>query len=174
MSTMLLPTIFWGIVFFIIISANVKKRNEESANNEMKRKAAQEEPMQYRRKSSADQSSLQRTEQRSKPAQTVTAGRSRSGAAGKRENKKPEEMSTTQYLQHKADLDTQEHARDDYETQKQILWETGGAGTGERLLEGDGIPAHKMCVRCRYCGADNLLPQGTGTKYTCYFCREFL
>lgn len=84
------------------------------------------------------------------------------------------QMNTLDYLRNKADQDAMDHARDERMVQQEILRETGGAGIGERLLEGEGVPDNKMMIKCSYCGAENLLPLGVRGKYTCYFCREFL
>lgn len=84
------------------------------------------------------------------------------------------QMNTLDYLRNKADQDAMDHARDERMVQQEILRETGGAGIGERLLEGEGIPNNRIMIPCGYCGAENLLPVGARGKYTCYFCREFL
>lgn len=169
-SLVIFEFIFWGIFFFAIVKAVRKardkgaqiKRNEASRDNTVYGGSGQ-----YAGRPAANaEYSGQRV------SQSKTAGKPISSA--NRLDEKPEDMSTTQYLQKKADLDTQEHAREDLEAQQQLMRETGGAGVGERPVEGTSCGPDKMRVRCRYCGADNLLPRSGRSKYTCYFCREFL
>jgi len=45
----------------------------------------------------------------------------------------------------------------------------------ERYEEWFPVPEGKTVIRCRYCGADNLILRGRHREqYTCYFCREEL
>ena len=84
------------------------------------------------------------------------------------------DMSTTDYLRQKANLDEADHRQEKQQEFRRARWETGGLPAAKRLYEGDSVPQGMRRVACSYCGADNLLPQGSGQKYTCYFCREEL
>lgn len=166
----LFELVFWGITIAVIVKAIRRSRDKRG---EIKRSEASRDNTVYGgsgqyagRPAGNAEYSGQRV------SQSKTAGKPINSA--NRLDEKPENMSTTQYLQKKADLDTQEHAREDLEAQQQLMRETGGAGVGERPVEGTSCGPDKMRVRCRYCGADNLLPRNVRSKYTCYFCREFL
>lgn len=82
--------------------------------------------------------------------------------------------STTAYLMEKAEEDAKQHAKEKYEEQKRLYETRGGLAVAERYLEGDLIPQGKRCVKCGYCGAENLVPMAPRTRYSCYFCREAL
>jgi len=43
-----------------------------------------------------------------------------------------------------------------------------------RLMEGDPVPEGYVCVRCHYCGAENLVRRNSRDYHSCYFCREAL
>lgn len=90
--------------------------------------------------------------------------------------KKDEEsdMSTTDYLRQKAVLDEAGHRQEKRQEDQRARWETGGLPAAKRLIEGDSVPQGMRRVACSYCGADNLVPQGSRQRYTCYFCREEL
>lgn len=90
--------------------------------------------------------------------------------------KKEEEsdMSTTDYLRQKAVLDEAGHRQEKRQEDQRARWETGGLPAAKRLIEGDSVPQGMRRVACSYCGADNLVPQGSRQRYTCYFCREEL
>lgn len=86
---------------------------------------------------------------------------------------KGKQQSTTEYLKQKADFDEREHSREREQQQKDI--ERGsGLITAERLIMGDSIPNGRIVVKCKYCGAENLVPVNIRSKYGCYFCREIL
>lgn len=80
--------------------------------------------------------------------------------------------STTAYLAEKAEADAREHAREKFEEQKRLYETRGGLAVAERFLEGDPVPQGKRCLNCGYCGAENLIPMTSHTRYSCYFCRE--
>lgn len=80
--------------------------------------------------------------------------------------------STTAYLMEKAEADAREHEREKYEEQRRLYETRGGLAVAERFLDGDSIPQGRRCVRCGYCGADNLIPTAAKIRYSCYFCRE--
>ena len=80
--------------------------------------------------------------------------------------------STTAYLMEKAEADAREHAQEKLEEQQRLHETRGGLAVALRYLEGDMIPRGKSVVRCGYCGAENLVPMASGTRYSCYFCRE--
>ena len=84
------------------------------------------------------------------------------------------DMSTPDYLRQKAVLDEAEHRQEKRQENQRARWETGGLPAAKRLYEGDSVPQGMRRVTCSYCGADNLVPQGSRQKYTCYFCREEL
>ncbi|MCM1266601.1 MAG: hypothetical protein NC302_01740 [Bacteroidales bacterium] len=90
------------------------------------------------------------------------------------EEAKEDGNSTTAYLMEKAEADAKEHAREKYEEQKRLHETRGGLPVAERHFEGDPFPQGKQCVKCGYCGAENLLPMTPRTRYSCYFCREAL
>lgn len=81
---------------------------------------------------------------------------------------------TTAYLKEKAEEDARQHAKEKFEEQKRLYETRGGLAVAERYLEGDLIPQGKRCVKCGYCGAENLVPMLPRTRYSCYFCREAL
>lgn len=83
-------------------------------------------------------------------------------------------MSTTDYLRQKAVLDEADHLQDKRQEEMRTRWETGGLPSAQRLYEGDSVPQGMRVIKCSYCGAENLVPQGSRQKYTCYFCREEL
>ena len=83
-------------------------------------------------------------------------------------------MSTTDYLRQKAVLDEADHLQDKRQEEMRSRWETGGLPSAQRLYEGDSVPQGMRVIKCFYCGAENLVPQGSRQKYTCYFCREEL
>lgn len=85
-----------------------------------------------------------------------------------------QDMSTTEYLQYKANLDAQAHRKEKYQEWQRARQETGGLPAAKRLYEGDSVPNGMWKVKCSYCGADNLVPEETRQRYTCYFCREEL
>lgn len=87
---------------------------------------------------------------------------------------KPADMSTTDYLRQKAVLDEADHMQDRQQEEMRARWETGGLPSARRLYEGDSVPQGMRVIKCSYCGAENLVPQGSRQKYTCYFCREEL
>lgn len=80
--------------------------------------------------------------------------------------------STTAYLMEKAEADAREHAQEKLEEQQRLHETRGGLAVALRYLEGDMVPRGKRVVRCGYCGAENLVPMASGTRYSCYFCRE--
>lgn len=138
-----------------------------------------------------------RNNQQPRPQQTSVPGKSnewnlsRSLAERKVEQEKKTEMyseadkaliekgkqqSTTEYLKQKADFDEKEHNRErEQQQKKQKDYERGsGLITAERLIMGDSIPSGRIVVKCKYCGAENLVPINIRSKYGCYFCREIL
>ena len=88
------------------------------------------------------------------------------------EEAKKDGNSTTAYLMEKAEEDAKQHAKEKYEEQKRLYETRGGLAVAERYLDGDLIPQGKRCVKCGYCGAENLVPMVPRTRYRCYFCRE--
>ncbi|MCD8197866.1 MAG: hypothetical protein LUE24_12000 [Lachnospiraceae bacterium] len=48
------------------------------------------------------------------------------------------------------------------------------ARLGLRGDYGEEIRQGQICVRCGYCGAENLVPSGSREHYHCYFCWEKL
>lgn len=86
----------------------------------------------------------------------------------------PADMSTTDYLRQKAVLDEADHLQERRQEEMRARWETGGLPSARRLYEGDSVPQGMRVIKCSYCGAENLVPQGSRQKYTCYFCREEL
>ena len=86
----------------------------------------------------------------------------------------PADMSTTDYLRQKAVLDEADHRQEMRQEEMRARWETGGLPSARRLYEGDSVPQGMRVIKCSYCGAENLVPQGSRQKYTCYFCREEL
>ncbi|MBD5492610.1 MAG: hypothetical protein HDR16_11015 [Lachnospiraceae bacterium] len=87
---------------------------------------------------------------------------------------KEDGKSTTEYLKEKAEEDARQHAKEKFEEQKRLYETRGGLAVAERYLDGDLIPQGKRCVKCGYCGAENLVPMQPRTRYSCYFCREAL
>lgn len=87
---------------------------------------------------------------------------------------KEDGKSTTAYLKEKAEEDARQHAKEKFEEQKRLYETRGGLAVAERYLDGDLIPQSKRCVKCGYCGAENLVPMQPRTRYSCYFCREAL
>lgn len=89
---------------------------------------------------------------------------------------KGKQQSTTEYLKQKADFDEKEHNRErEQQQEKQKDYERGsGLITAERLIMGDSIPNDRRVLKCKYCGAENLVPVNIRSKYGCYFCREIL
>ena len=87
---------------------------------------------------------------------------------------KEDAKSTTEYLKEKAEEDARQHAKEKFEEQKRLYETRGGLAVAERYLDGDLIPQGKQCVKCGYCGAENLVPMQPRTRYSCYFCREAL
>ena len=83
-------------------------------------------------------------------------------------------MATTDDLRQKAVLDEADHLQDKRQEEMRSRWETGGLPSAQRLYEGDSVPQGMRVIKCSYCGAENLVPQGSRQKYTCYFCREEL
>ena len=77
-------------------------------------------------------------------------------------------MSTTDYLRQKAVLDEADHLQDKRQEEMRTRWETGGLPSAQRLYEGDSVPQGMRVIKCSYCGAENLVPQGSRQKYTCY------
>lgn len=45
---------------------------------------------------------------------------------------------------------------------------------GEREVYGEALPAGKKRVRCPYCGAVNVVLEGTTGSCACYFCWKIL
>ena len=90
------------------------------------------------------------------------------------EEAKEDGHSTTAYLMEKAEADAKEHAKEKFEEQKRLYETRGGLPVAERHFEGDPLPQGRQCVKCGYCGAENLLPMTPRTRYSCYFCREAL
>ncbi len=106
------------------------------------------------------------------PSMRTSVSGSGSGSAAFKEESL--EMSTTEYLNRKAMQDQQEHRKEKYLEIQRARKETGGIPQAVRLYEGDSVPRGMQCVKCGYCHADNLIPEGSRAKYTCYFCREEL
>ena len=102
------------------------------------------------------------------PKQTITVVKAEVKEATDGEN------ATTAYLKEKAEEDARQHAKEKFEEQKRLYETRGGLAVAERYLDGDLIPQGKQCVKCGYCGAENLVPMRTRTQYSCYFCREAL
>ncbi|MCD8362228.1 MAG: hypothetical protein LUC98_04585 [Lachnospiraceae bacterium] len=48
------------------------------------------------------------------------------------------------------------------------------ARLGLRGDYGEEVRPGQICVRCGYCGAENLVPSGSREHYHCYFCWEKL
>ncbi|MCC8140002.1 MAG: hypothetical protein LIO67_06865 [Lachnospiraceae bacterium] len=48
------------------------------------------------------------------------------------------------------------------------------ARLGLRGDYGEEVRQGQICVRCGYCGAENLVPSGSREHYHCYFCWEKL
>lgn len=85
-----------------------------------------------------------------------------------------ENSSTLAYLEEKARQDAREHAREKREETLRLNKNYGGLRAAERRYDGDSIPRGKRCIKCAYCGAENLVPTNMREKYSCYFCREAL
>lgn len=83
-----------------------------------------------------------------------------------------DEGSVTDYLAEKARLDQISHAEEKREESRRLDAKSGGRQAAERLYEGDLVPNGKHCVVCAYCAANNLIPNGSRMRYSCYFCRE--
>ena len=109
-----------------------------------------------------------------KPAQQATQYKSSQQAMQHKlmQEAREDGNSTTAYLTEKAEADAREHAKEKYEEQKRLYETRGGLAAAERYLDGDSIPQGKKCIKCGYCGAENLVPMIPRTKYSCYFCRE--
>lgn len=46
---------------------------------------------------------------------------------------------------------------------------------GKRVPDWGKISSGEQLITCKYCGAENTLPSNVNkSKYSCYFCREFL
>lgn len=82
--------------------------------------------------------------------------------------------STTDYLRKKAEEDAAQHREEKARERLRAARETGGLPSAVRLYEGDSVPTGMRRVRCSYCAADNLVPENSRQRYTCYFCREEL
>lgn len=83
-----------------------------------------------------------------------------------------DEGSVTDYLAEKARQDQISHAEEKREENRRLDVKSGGRQAAERLYEGDLVPNGKHCVVCAYCAANNLIPNGSRIRYSCYFCRE--
>ncbi len=92
----------------------------------------------------------------------------------KTESSEAESGSTLAYLEEKARQDAREHAREKREETMRLNKNYGGLRAAERRYDGDSIPRGKRCIKCSYCGAENLVPTNMREKYSCYFCREAL
>lgn len=107
--------------------------------------------------------------------QTARAAKQAAAAAKSAVKETKEDgKSTTEYLKEKAEEDARQHAKEKFEEQKRLYETRGGLAVAERYLDGDLIPQGKRCVKCGYCGAENLVPMQPRTRYSCYFCREAL
>ncbi|MDO4292605.1 MAG: hypothetical protein Q4C65_05150 [Eubacteriales bacterium] len=83
--------------------------------------------------------------------------------------------SVTDYLRQKASADEAAHAAADRMDEARLSRETGGRTVGRRYSSWDSVPKGMRVVKCGYCGAENLIPEGARRKNcTCYFCREIL
>ena len=82
--------------------------------------------------------------------------------------------STTDYLRKKAEEDAAQHREEKARERLRAARETGGLPSAVRLYEGDSVPTGMRRVKCSYCAADNLVPEKSRQRYTCYFCREEL
>lgn len=80
--------------------------------------------------------------------------------------------SVTDYLAEKARQDQISHAEEKREEDRRLNAKSGGLQAAERLYEGELVPSGKHCVVCSYCAAENLIPNGSRMRYSCYFCRE--
>lgn len=82
---------------------------------------------------------------------------------------------STEYPEKKAGQKELADRKEHYQEWKQAKRENNGTlPAATRLYEGDSVPRGMEQIRCSYCGADNLIPEGSRRKYTCYFCREEL
>lgn len=106
----------------------------------------------------------------------VSGGRkTASRVSGKAKTKDIGTFSTTEYLENKARQEELADRKERYQEWKQAKRESSGSiPAAKRLYEGDSVPHGMERVRCSYCAADNLIPEGSSRKYTCYFCREEL
>lgn len=104
------------------------------------------------------------------PARTVVSGKKPSVPP-----LEPDADSTTAYLRQKAMEDEKAHAEEERLEELRLHHETGGRMPAMRHYDGDGVPSGMVLVRCRYCGAENLIRIGSRRQdFTCYFCREIL
>ncbi len=80
------------------------------------------------------------------------------------------EISTTEYLAHKAREDEREHAIDDYQTRKTIT--DNGRIQLASMIPDDGVVPPGCRIRiCGYCGAENVLKNSDySPDFHCYFC----
>ena len=146
-------SIIWMIILGYIIFKVVRQKREE--NDGRSGTAGGAPTSQAQQPQRVPQKQMQQTSQR-QPQQPQVS----------------KQGSTMAYLQEKAKQDEIEHAKEKQEEARRLHQNYGGLRAAERLYEGDSIPNGKRCVVCAYCGAENLIPEATREKYSCYFCRE--
>ena len=160
------------IIFIVVIAKRIKNFKQDggmNGNGSMPNTTVTTSPV--------NNNPVQPQPAQNRPAQTAAQTRPTQAAQQKStqsaiQEAKEDGHSTTAYLMEKAEADAREHAKEKFEEQKRLYETRGGLAVAERYLEGDSIPQGKRCVNCGYCGAENLIPIITKTKYSCFFCIE--
>lgn len=86
--------------------------------------------------------------------------------------KREENESVTDFLANKAKKERLQQESDVRDQSKRNEKFQSGRTSAERLIYGDPVPNNKRKVVCKYCGAENLVPNYVANYYKCYFCRE--
>lgn len=107
------------------------------------------------------------------PRKSFSGGAEKSSNTG--QTVKPDDVSTMEYLRQKAVEDEKAHEEEARLEAARLSRESGGRLAARRYTDGDSIPKGMHVVTCRYCGAENLIPDNkVQSEYTCCFCREIL
>lgn len=162
------------IIFIIIISfiRKAKKKKTPNASEKRVQSTAQQRPVQSRPQSTRVQSTAQQRTVQSKAQSTSIQGKT---MQSRPVQSKPEEMSTTEMLEAKAQADDREEMLEKQRQRIENKKHYGHHNYAEKYILGDSMPKGKKMVFCPYCNAENLIPTYSAAKdYNCYFCRETL
>ncbi|MCR4690622.1 MAG: hypothetical protein K5739_04700 [Lachnospiraceae bacterium] len=121
------------------------------------------------------QTPAQKRPSQSRPAQNRPATAQRTQPASAAAKPGEENMSTTEMLAKKAQLDQVEHQKEQFEHRQHERMYYGNYNYARRYLLGDTVAATDKLVYCPNCAAENLVKiHENPAKYHCYFCREKL